>query len=552
MNILCEITAVGGMGTIRGAFGGSVILDDNGDPTYFGDFDVLDLPLLKFSRGLHTGVEDRADAVITLGNKNGHFDKLLGDRWAAGARVVIRIGRGNRWSGYRKLAAARSSSMLFDGTVIAPHGYQRSGDTVELHCTASLFLGSKPVLSETFTDDRFRKIYLPLVIGDYTTFLLGENTGIPATCIDSDVDGAGVWLVGQKPLGDYSEIYLGGEDPDNRGARSSYNRKSLSTFSYEPNGGAGTNLDEGRVDLTEEEEDGDFFPYVPRNILVACKGLKTTLNTPLSRVAHDTFISQLRDILEFWLRYMLSVPLDRIDTAGFNLLRTWKGRRVIRQQVDARVILAEIESDLNIDVVALSGRRSAIGDRVKYSPVRNGRGLALLDWSADRYLVPGSIEFTGEPVPYVNEWTFYSGFNATSDSQLLTDYAKTTTDYGEQGVAGFIEHRVQEQRWLYDEDDADYSSSNKVREHEDWPYRSVRFLTSMDYLDILPTDRVVLEEEDRNLPPVSWHNDRGPSDRVRFTQIETVSVKWPSRQLEISGFKGRRFDKDGTEVEFDE
>ena len=263
MNILCEITAVGGMGTIRGAFGGSVILDDNGDPTYFGDFDVLDLPLLKFSRGLHTGVEDRADAVITLGNKNGHFDKLLGDRWAAGARVVIRIGRGNRWSGYRKLAAARSSSMLFDGTVIAPHGYQRSGDTVELHCTASLFLGSKPVLSETFTDDRFRKIYLPLVIGDYTTFLLGENTGIPATCIDSDVDGAGTWLVGQKPLGDYSEIYLGGEDPDNRGARSSYNRKSLSTFSYEPNGGAGTNLDEGRIDLGEEEEDGDFFPYVP-------------------------------------------------------------------------------------------------------------------------------------------------------------------------------------------------------------------------------------------------------------------------------------------------
>ena len=51
---------------------------------------------------------------------------------------------------------------------------------------------------------------------------------------------------------------------------------------------------------------------------------------------------------------------------------------------------------------------------------------------------------------------------------------------------------------------------------------------------------------------MSWHNDRGPSDRVRFTQIETVSVKWPSRQLEISGFKGRRFDKDGTEVAFDE
>ena len=58
-------------GDDQGAFGGSVILDDNGDPTYFGDFDVLDLPLLKFSRGLHTGVEDRADAVITLGNKNG-------------------------------------------------------------------------------------------------------------------------------------------------------------------------------------------------------------------------------------------------------------------------------------------------------------------------------------------------------------------------------------------------------------------------------------------------------------------------------------------------
>ena len=72
-----------------------------------------------------------------------------------------------------------------------------------------------------------------------------------------------------------------------------------------------------------------------------------------------------------------------------------EGRRVIPQQVDARVILAEIESDLNCDVVALSGRRSAIGDTVKLSPVRNGRGLVLTDWSADRYLVPGSIEFTG-------------------------------------------------------------------------------------------------------------------------------------------------------------
>ena len=118
-------------------------------------------------------------------------------------------------------------------------------------------------------------------------------------------------------------------------------------------------------------------------------------------------------------------------------------------------------------------------------------------------------------MPYVNSWTFYSGFNATSDSQLLTDYAKNPRDYGEHGVAGFVEHRVQEQRWLYDEDHADYSASNKVREHEDWPYRAVRFRASMDYLDILPTDRVVLEDDDRNLPPVSWHNDTGPSDRVR-------------------------------------
>ena len=541
------------MGTIRGAFLDSVLYDDNDNPTYFGDFDVVDLPLLKFSRQRPPGVEDRADAVITLGNENGRFDELLGDRWAAAARVVIRIGRGNRWAGYRKLAAARSPAMLFDGTVIAPHGYRRSGDTVELHCTSSLFLGSKPVLSETFTDDRFRKLYLPLVMGDYTVFLLGENTGVPALCIDSvDLDGAGVWLVGQKPLGDLDDVFLGGEDPDNRGDRSRYNRKSLFEFSYKPANGNGTNLDEARVDLTEEGDDTEFFPYVPRRILVSCQGLKTTPATPLSDVANDESISRLRDILEFWLRHKLDVPLARIDLAGFNLLRTWDGRRVIPQQVDARVILAEIESDLNCDVVALSGRRSAIGDTVKLSPVRNGRGLVLTDWSADRYLVPGSIEFTGEPVPYVNSWTFYSGFNATSDSQLLTDYAKNPRDYGEHGVAGFVEHRVQEQRWLYDEDHADYSASNKVREHEDWPYRAVRFRASMDYLDILPTDRVVLEDDDRNLPPVSWHNDTGPSDRVRFTQIETVSVKWPSRQLEISGFKGRRFDKDGTEVEFDE
>ena len=94
LNIIAEISGIDGLGTLRGSYGANVIFDAQGQPTYYGDFTIVDLPRLEFYRRRPQGLDDRADAILAIDNSNGRFDKLLGDKFLERGKIIIRIGPG--------------------------------------------------------------------------------------------------------------------------------------------------------------------------------------------------------------------------------------------------------------------------------------------------------------------------------------------------------------------------------------------------------------------------------------------------------------------------
>ena len=539
LNIIAEISGIDGLGTLRGSYGANVIFDAQGQPTYYGDFTIVDLPRLEFYRRRPQGLDDRADAILAIDNSNGRFDKLLGDKFLERGKIIIRIGRGDRVSDYAKINTGTSPAMVFKGTILPIGGYARKGDKVFVAATSNPFFGAHPVLTESFDLVSGGSGLAPLIFGDWDTVQMWEdNSGVLAYCMSESGDGGGNWKICQGPIHTIGDVYLSGEslDADERSDRAHFNRYNLTSYQARKSTANGTfSLD--------EEVDGDFLPFTPGSVRVKVRGIKATAEKPISGVNAGELLTRLRDQLVWAMRYLLNVPEAEIDMGAFRRLSSLQeGRRVIRSQRDARHVIEEIEDDFNLTIVALSGARGRFGRPAgqgqgdgRFVPIFPNHGQKLDDWTPERYLV-GDLEVGGSH-EYVNDYTYYYSLDAATDNEIFADFGKTESFAADVAQSGFRAHATKVYHWLFKEVFCDTAIGTRLNAQSGgWPRRNVRFKASMDYLDLQPTDRMVLEEQDK---VVHFEFEPGEFEEgTRYTHIETIAVDWKNRLFDVTGFKG--------------
>jgi hypothetical protein len=167
------------------------VQDTNGDNRYY-DARVDKPPSVSVTVGQWLASSyEVSDMALSLNNRDGFFNPYLpgGDsfRQWAGARIIVKVGFGERYSNY---------FTLFEGQVTVKQGLTATRDTIEIRAYDKLDLDEVPLPPSSFSADTYPDIgedgtgkAVPLVYGDWTENV-PESGAVSATCVNAGDDEA--------------------------------------------------------------------------------------------------------------------------------------------------------------------------------------------------------------------------------------------------------------------------------------------------------------------------------------------------------------------------
>ena len=527
-NVLCRLTfSRPAPLTLHGSYAGGIVSDE-----YWGDFNIRHVNHLEWTLRRPRGSR-AADLELVIDDEGGRFQRLIDAQVWALARCEVWVGNGTDFdAGYAKKDNATSPGALWSGRLFEEGGIVRqSGDEVLLRASNNPFLYDPGVLQNdpnafVGAADGYDR-WIPLVFGDWTTSVPTPRHAVPALLTGYGSSGSGGdWSVCIGPVESLRRYFKEGPDPAHRDDSSFDDR--LNIISYV----TGVDLGSGRYPLAHFSLDGTtgtppaLLGYTPPGVWIEMKGLKTTASTPLPGLANE-FIDRARDMAQWLILYRLNVAAAEVDTASFGALDNYKGRRGFFTQRFLQPVLEELEHDLGFQSVFLSGARGAGATTAKLVAVKLGQGRILSDWIASRFLIGGSIEGRIERMGYENIDVAYYGYSAQAAQGFTAAIGLSIQlDSPEIRRVGFGFSAPRFFRWLYTAADVQAVQQRYLAHFGDWPLEAVQFHTTLDYLDVLPTDRLILEP-DKDVT----------SGGTRYTHVTNVTLDWPRQLFRIEGYK---------------
>ena len=529
LNVLCQLDFTKPNATVmRGATGESVV-----SGTYYGDFTILTVGQLEWVDRRPPGLPV-ADCELIIDNTGGSFERALGDTVWGLAAIRLWVGRGRDFqTGYARLTNATSPGMHWAGRVLLEDGLVAlPGERFLLRASSSLFADDLGVLGHGTHDnvdtaDGF-SVPIPLVMGNWQD----QRGLLPTQCPPSILTGyggdegdGGDWQVCLGPVESLHQFFKEGADPTDRDNAHRRDRFDITGFVTD------TNTDVVGAYFSLGGRSGSpaaLLGYTPEGVWVKMKGLKTTATHGVPGLAANTFIDRARDEVLWFILHRLNIAAADINTASFAALPAYSGRRYLPIQQQARNIVEELEHDLGFQAVWLSGARGAGSAGQLLYAVRLGRGRILTDWLAARYFVDhGHTEVIRTP-GYANVFESTYNFSASFGPAGAKGFSQGANALA-QGQLGSTIRRQSEYRWLYEAADVSAQEGLLLAHWDDWPIVPVQFFATTDYLDILPTDRLVLDpDQDTN------------AQGTRYVHVEEVALDWEHQLLRISGYKGAR------------
>lgn len=528
LNVLCRLYTQGRSDgfNLRGSYAENLTHSATKGVQYWGAFRILDVQKLEWVTRRRRG-STTPDCELLIDNTDNHFLNQIGSKIWAFAFVDVWVGRGQDFdAGYAKKADATSGGMLWSGRLFYESGLVRQEDeTVLLRASNNPFLFDPGVLLNSrnaFVEDEdgFDR-WIPLVLGDWTTNDVRAADSVP--CIrTASGNGGGTWTVGLGPLDTIDSLHKVGPDPANRDNADSFDSVDLTAYATD-NEAAGTTQLNRRVN-------GAQLTYTPQGLWARVKGLKTTATQSIFTLANDELIDFARDQMMFLLQRRTNSFGAPIDVASVRALPTYKGRRVYFNQRSVQEAVEEIEHDLAFRMVNLSGYRGTGSLTTQQVAVKLGQGRILSDWSAERFLVPRSLRGQRDrQVGYRNVDLGLYNWIASSEGRSSAKGYHFDLAAAELVRFGFIVVGLHQFRWLYNQADVQAIQDIYLAHFGEWPLEAVVFNTTLDYLDILPTDRLVLEpDQDTN------------AQGTRYLHVEEVALDWEHQLLRVSGYKGAR------------
>lgn len=529
LNVLCQLDFTKpAVASLKGAVSENWV-----SSTYYGDFRILDVPKLEWViRRPRGGLI--SDCELIIDNTAGAFDRVLSSSVWGLCSLRLWVGRGRDFqAGYSKVAGATSAGMHWAGRVLLEDGLvPLPNERYLLRASQSLFLDDLGVLGHgahdtVDTGDGFT-VPIPLVMGNYQD----QRGLLPTQCppailtgYGGDAGDGGDWEVCLGPVETLHEFFKEGPDPTDRDNQHRNDRFDITGFV------TGKNLSVAGVHFSIAGRSGSpaaLLGYTPQGVWVKMKGLKTTAAHGVPALAANTFIDRARDQVLWFILHRLNIATAQINTASFAALPVYSGRRFLPLQQAARNIVEELEHDLGFQAVWLSGARGAGSVGQQLYAVRLGQGRILTDWVASRYFVNHQAVRQVRAPGYANVFESIYNFSASFGPFGAKGFSQGSNALA-QDALGFTVRRESEYRWLYEAADVSAQEGLLLAHWDDWPIVPVQFLATTDYLDILPTDRLVLDpEQDVN------------AEGTRYLHVEEVALDWEHQLLRVSGYKGAR------------
>lgn len=534
LNILARLFHAAGTRqfSLRGAYGQNVTQApiSNEAPIYWGDFHIVDVGRLEWVKRRPRGFTGPDCELIVDNTGNRFWDAVHEYVWGF-AELHVWVGRGDNFdTGYFKQPRTTSPSMLWSGRVFHEGGIVRlEGNRAAIRASNNPFLFDPGVLlntSASFVEDEdgFDR-WIPLVLGDWQTSDVRAADAIPCIRTGSG-NGGGTWTVGLGPLEGIDSVHKAGADPTSRDDADSFDSVELTSYATR-NATAGTVALDARVS-------GAQLTYTPQGLWARCGGLKTTAAQSLVTLANDEMIDRARDQAVFLLQRRAQSFGGPIDANSFSALADYKGRRCILNQRSVQGLFEELEHDLAFSVVNLSGARGGTfatggngrGNNPGQVAVKLGQGRLLSDWDASRYLIASTLhDQRGRQLGYRNVDLAQYNWIASSEGRSSAKGYRVDIAAAELVRFGFIIVGLHLFRWLYNRLDVQAIQTIYLNHFGHWPIEAVRFNATLDYLDILPTDRLVLEAGDRT------------ATHTRYTHVEQVALDWEHQLLRVEGYK---------------
>ena len=513
---------------LRGSLLGGIISDD-----YWGDFNILHVNRLEWVDRRPPG-DNVADCELVLEDEGGRLTRLLDTQVWALALCEVWLGTGTDFdAGYAKKDDRTSPGALWSGRVFHEEGIIRQPDeTIILRASNNPFLYDPGVLvnhPDSFVGDAAGyDQWLPLIFGDFSVQTPNPRQAVPAIITGYGSSGSGGdWEVGIGPIESLNAYFKQGIDPSHRDDHAFDDQLEITRYV------TGANLGTtGRVPTAHFSLDGMVgtppaaLGYTPTGVWVRMKGIKTTATRPLPGLANE-FIDRARDMALWLILYRLNVAAAQVDTASFSGLSDYSGRRWFGSQQRLQPVIEELEQDLAFLSVILSGHRGSGSTSARLVAVPLGQGRILSDWIASRFLLSDSIEGRIERIGYQNIDVAYYDYAARVTQGFVSAIGLSIQlDGPEIGRVGFGFSVPRFFRWLYKAADVQAVQQRYLTHFGEWPIEAVQFHTTLDYLDVLPTDRLILE-------PAKDVTARG----TRYTHVTHVALDWDRQLFRIEGYK---------------